>query len=109
MPDLSYPRHWGCAGWVSGGGAPHPCENPPTVSVVHTYRYPRPHTTRLAACPEHAAGELDPQPLTDAQRADLARRRRVHDEAIARRDANRARAEQQNAPPDDVGQGAQVE
>jgi hypothetical protein len=95
MPDLLYPVAAGCAGAVHRpGGAPAPCETEPTCTVAHRYRHPRPHTARLLACDRHARGEPDPRALTDGDQADLARRRRVHAEAVALRDANRARASQ---------------
>ncbi len=52
------------------------------------YRYPRPHVARLFVCRLHAEG-LEVRALDDTDRAELARRRRVRDEAYARRDADR--------------------
>ncbi len=52
------------------------------MTVAHEYRYPHRHTARLFACEVHGGGEPDPRPLTDADRAEL-----------ARRNANRRRAD----------------
>ena len=92
MPDLLYPGHYRCSGAVYHfGGAPGPCGAEPKMTVRHEYRYPRRHVARLFCCAEHGEGEPDPRSLTDADRAELMRRRDEYTKAIALRDANRAK------------------
>jgi hypothetical protein len=58
----------------SGGGAPGPCRGEVTAAAMKYYRGPkRPHHSRIFLCDLHAALEAA-EPLTDADRAELARR-----------------------------------
>jgi hypothetical protein len=72
---LVFPEHAGCAG-SRGGRAdrPHPCLTPPVGTVTH--RAGRRSTVRVFVCEAHAVGQSDPRALTDADRAELRRRRR---------------------------------
>jgi hypothetical protein len=72
---LAFPDNAGCAGRRDGHG-PHPCVTAPIGTVKHRVEQPRTHTVRVFVCEAHAVGQLDPRPLTDADRAELRRRRR---------------------------------
>jgi hypothetical protein len=57
-----------------GSGAPGPCQGEVTAAAMKHYRGPeRPHRTRIFLCDLHAPLEAA-EPLTDADRAELARR-----------------------------------
>jgi len=72
-----FPLAAGCAGTRDGhDDRPHPCVTPPFATVKHRVQRPRPHTVRVFVCEAHAVGQDDPRPLTDADRAELRRRRR---------------------------------
>jgi hypothetical protein len=76
LGDILYPGNSGCAGARgSGGGAPSPCQGEVTAAAMKYYRGPkRPHHSRIFLCALHAPLEAA-EPLTDADRAELARRR----------------------------------
>jgi hypothetical protein len=67
----------GCAGFRDGpDDRQHPCVTAPIGTVKHRVEGPRPQTVRVFVCEAHAVGQFDPRPLTDADRAELRRRRR---------------------------------
>jgi hypothetical protein len=73
---LVFLEHPGCAGVRDAhGGRPHPCTTAPVGTVKHRVERP-PQTLRVFVCEAHAVGQFDPRPLTDADRAELRRRRR---------------------------------
>jgi hypothetical protein len=73
--DILYPGNSGCAGARGGSGAPGPCQGEVTAAAMKHYRGPeRPHRTRIFLCDLHAPLDAA-EPLTDADRAELARRR----------------------------------
>jgi hypothetical protein len=76
LGDILYPGNSGCAGARGGGGrAPSPCQGEVTAAAMKHYRGPRrPHRSRIFLCDLHARLEAA-EPLTDADRAELARRR----------------------------------
>jgi hypothetical protein len=70
-----YPGNSGCAGARAGGGAPGPYQGEVTTAAMKHYRAPKqPHRTRIFLCDLHARLEAA-EPLTAADRAELARRR----------------------------------
>jgi hypothetical protein len=69
---LLFLEHAGCAGARDGQ---HPCTTAPVGTVKHRVDRP-PQTLRVFVCEAHAVGQSDPRPLTDADRAELRRRRR---------------------------------
>ena len=82
---LAFPGNAGCAGCRDGrDDRLHPCTAPPIGTVKHRVEHPRPRTERVFVCDAHAVGQPDPRPLTDADRAELRRRRR---RVLARRPA----------------------
>ena len=75
LGDILYPGNSGRAGARAGGGAPGPCQGEVTAAAMKHYRGPtRPHHSRIFLCDLHARLEAA-EPLTDADRAELARRR----------------------------------
>jgi hypothetical protein len=76
LGDILYPGNSGRAGARgSGGGAPGPWQGEVTAAAMKYYRGPkRPHHSRIFLCDLHARLEAI-EPLTDADRAELARRR----------------------------------
>jgi hypothetical protein len=75
LGDILYPGNSGCAGTRGGSGAPGPCQGEVSAAAMKHYRGPkRPHRTRIFLCDLHAPLEAA-EPLTDADRAELARRR----------------------------------
>lgn len=71
---LVFPEAAGCAG--TRGGGRHPCTTAPVATVKHRVDRRRGGTVRAFVCEAHAVGQDDPRSLTDADRAELRRRRR---------------------------------
>jgi hypothetical protein len=87
---LVFLEHAGCAGVRDGhDDGRHPCVTAPVGTVKHRVERPRPQTLRVFVCEAHAVGQFDPRPLTDADRAELRRRRR---RVAADRPGRRSRA-----------------
>ena len=77
MSALTFPDNAGCAGLRDGPGeGVHPCATSPVGTVKHRVERARGYTVRVFVCERHAVGQTDPRPLTDADRAELRRRRR---------------------------------
>ena len=73
---LAFPGSAGCAGTRDGhDDRLHPCTTPPVVTVKHRPAGRRGGTVRVFVCEAHAVGQDDPRRLTDADRAELRRRR----------------------------------
>jgi hypothetical protein len=98
---LVFLEHAGCAGVRDAHGGivdarrPHPCTTAPVGTVKHRVERPRPQTLRVFVCEAHAVGQFDPRPLTDADRAELRRRRR---RVAADRPGRRSRADSARWP-----------
>jgi hypothetical protein len=74
---LVFPQFAGCAGTRDGrDNRRHPCTTAPVATVKHRVDGRRRGTVRAFVCEAHAVGQDDARPLTDADRAELRRRRR---------------------------------
>ncbi|MEK6439019.1 hypothetical protein [Pseudonocardia sp. T1-2H] len=73
LGDILYPGNSGCAGARGGSGAPGPCQGEVTAAARKHYRGPKPQRARIFLCDLHTPLEAA-EPLTDADRAELARR-----------------------------------
>ncbi|MCU1628651.1 MAG: hypothetical protein JWP64_3600 [Pseudonocardia sp.] len=75
LGDILYPGNSGCAGARGGSGAPGPCQGEVTAAAMKHYRGPeRPHRTGSSSATSTPPLEAA-EPLTAADRAELARRR----------------------------------
>jgi hypothetical protein len=74
LGDILYPGNSGRAGARgSGGRAPSLCQGAVTAAAMKHYHGPKPQRARIFLCDLHARLEAA-EPLTDADRAELARR-----------------------------------
>ncbi|ALE77655.1 hypothetical protein WY02_03425 [Pseudonocardia sp. AL041005-10] len=82
MVNLSYGTNPGCVARQSMGGSPGQCGGREAAAVPHRFKYPRPHAARLYVCEYHAREAAGAEPLTDEDRATIARRYARRDEQL---------------------------